>query len=201
MIIHAVLFDVGGVLLRTEDPAPRRALEDRLGLAHGALADLVFNNPVSIAASLGKATPRQIWEHVAERLSFPKDSLEELQKGFWAGDRWDQALIDFVKDLRPERRTAVVSNAWPDARQAFAPLETCGAFETLIISAEEGMMKPDPRIFQLALDRLETQPDRAVLVDDTPVNLKSAAALGIHAVRFTNQEEVMAELRRMLGRS
>jgi HAD superfamily hydrolase (TIGR01509 family) len=200
-MIRAVLFDVGGVLLRTEDPVPRRALEDRFGLRRGSLADLVFNNPVSLAATVGKATPRQIWEHVAQRLGLPETSLEELQREFWAGDRWDQTLINFAKALRPRRRTAVLSNAWPDAREAFAPLAASGAFDALIISAEEGLMKPDPQIFHLALDRLESRPEQAILVDDTPLNLKAAAALGIRPIPFTNRDDVMAQLRQMLHQS
>jgi HAD superfamily hydrolase (TIGR01509 family) len=199
MTIRAVLFDVGGVLLRTEDPAPRRALEERLGLPRGGLADLVFNSPVSLAASVGKATPGQIWEHIGQRLALPPASLEEVQREFWAGDRWDQRLIDFVRALRPRRRTAVLSNAWPDARESFAPLLTSGAFEALIISAEEGLMKPDPQFFQLALDRLETRPQETILVDDMPANVQSARALGMGAVQFTNTDDVVAQLRRMLG--
>jgi epoxide hydrolase-like predicted phosphatase len=196
--IRAVVFDVGGVLLRTEDPAPRRALEQRLGLPAGALADLVFNNPVSLAASVGKATPREIWEYVGRKLGLGPESLEEVQREFWAGDRWDQALIGFIKGLRPQKRTAVLSNAWSDAREAFGPLVASGAFEAIFISAEEGLMKPDPKFFGLALDRLDVRPEEAVLVDDTPANLQSASVLGIRTVPFTNTEEVLAELSRML---
>lgn len=199
MPIRAVVFDVGGVLLRTEDPAPRRALEQRLGLPAGGLADLVFNSPVSLSASVGKATPQEIWEYVGQRLGLDPESLEQAQREFWAGDRWDQALIGFVKGLRPQRRTAVLSNAWSDAREAFGPLVASGAFEAIFISAEEGLMKPDPRFFRLALDRLGARPEEAVLVDDTPANLQSASAEGIRTIRFTNTDEVLAELSRLLG--
>jgi HAD superfamily hydrolase (TIGR01509 family) len=199
MPIRVVVLDVGGVLLRTEDPAPRRALEQRLGLAAGALADLVFNSPVSLAASVGKATPQEIWEYVGQKLGLAPESLDQVQREFWAGDRWDQALIGFVKGLRPQRRTAVLSNAWSDAREAFGLLVASGAFEALFISAEEGLMKPDPRFFRLALDRLGARPEETVLVDDTPVNLQSASVLGIRTVPFTNTEEVLAELSRLLG--
>jgi len=139
MTIRAVLFDVGGVLLRTEDPRPRRALEERLGLTAGAFEDLVFNSPVSLAASIGQATSQQVWEHVRQRLALPPGSLEQVQREFWAGDCWDQTLIGFAKSLRPDRRTAVLSNAWPDARESFAPLLTSGAFQAILISAEEAL--------------------------------------------------------------
>jgi len=201
MPIRAVVFDVGGVLLRTEDPAPRRALEQRFGLPAGALADLVFNNPVSLAASVGKATPREIWEYVGQKLGLGPRSLEQVQREFWAGDRWDQALIGFVKGLRPQRRTAVLSNAWSDAREAFGPLVASGAFEAMFISAEEGLMKPDPQFFQLALDRLGTRAEEAILVDDMPINLQSASALGIRTVPFTNMDRVVIQLKGMLGLS
>jgi HAD superfamily hydrolase (TIGR01509 family) len=75
-----------------------------------------------------------------------------------------------------------------------------GAFEAIFISAEEGLMKPDPRFFRFALDRLDARPEETVLVDDTPANLQSACAQGIRTVLFTTTEEVLDQLSRMLGR-
>jgi len=198
MTFHAVLFDVGGVLLRTEDPGPRRALERRFGLPAGAFEQLVFNSPISQAASVGQATSQQVWEHVRQQLGLSPASLEQVQREFWAGDRWNKTLIRFAKSLRPSYQTAVLSNAWPDARESFAPLLASEAFQTILISAEEGLMKPDPRFFQLALGRLCTPAEETVLVDDLPVNLQSARGLGMGAVQFTNTGEVVDQIRQML---
>jgi FMN phosphatase YigB (HAD superfamily) len=53
MPIRGVLFDVGGVLVRTEDPAPRLRWAEKLHLAPASLADIVFENPVARQATMG----------------------------------------------------------------------------------------------------------------------------------------------------
>ena len=53
IMIKAIIFDVGGVLVRTEDHAPRRKLEERLGLAPGEAERLVYNSDMGRAAQRG----------------------------------------------------------------------------------------------------------------------------------------------------
>jgi putative hydrolase of the HAD superfamily len=68
----------------------------------------------------------------------------------------------------------------------------------LIISAEVGLRKPDPRIFQLALERLKAAPAEAVFIDDFGINLQAARAAGLHAIKFIDPLQVRAELQRVL---
>ena len=61
------------------------------------------------------------------------------------------------------------------------------------------MVKPDPRIYQLILERLEVQPAEALFVDDYPRNIDAALALGMAAVRFTSTKVLKSDLRRYLA--
>jgi len=196
--VKAVAFDIGGVLLRTEDQSTRRVLEARFGLAPGGLADLVFNSPVSQKATLGLAREEDVWAFVANRLKLVNGQLEELRRQFWAGDAWDETLLSFAKGLRPAARTGVLSNAWPDARKAFAAHLGPRTFDTVVISAEEGCAKPDERIYRLLLERLETLPGETVFIDDLAENVEAAKAIGMQAIRFTSSAEVLDNVRRLL---
>lgn len=196
--VKAVAFDIGGVLLRTEDQSTRRVLEARFGLAPGGLADLVFNSPVSQKATLGLAREEDVWAFVANRLKLVNGQLEELRRQFWAGDAWDETLLSFAEGLRPAARTGVLSNAWPDARKAFASHLGPRTFDTVIISAEEGCAKPDERIFRLLLERLGTLPAETVFIDDLVENVEAAQAIGMQAIRFTSSAEVLDSVRRLL---
>lgn len=53
----------------------------------------------------------------------------------------------------------------------------------VVESCLEGICKPDPRIFQLCLQRLSLQPSEAIFLDDLGPNLKVAASLGIHTIK------------------
>jgi len=196
--LQAVVFDVGGVLLRTEDPSPRRRWEQRLGLPARGLADLVFNSPVSLQAMVGLADASAIWAYVGQHLGLGDGQLEELRADFWRGDQWDRTLLAFAQGLRPSLRTGVLSNAWPDARREFAPEIGPEGFDVVVISAEEGFRKPERRIYELLLSRLEVPASAAAFVDDMPENVAAAEALGMQALLFTTTAEVIARLRAML---
>ena len=71
--------------------------------------------------------------------------------------------------------------------------------ETIIISAEEKMAKPDPEIYELALERLNAAPEACLFVDDQVVNVEAAQALGMQAVQFTDNDRTIRAIRELLA--
>jgi HAD superfamily hydrolase (TIGR01509 family) len=67
-------------------------------------------------------------------------------------------------------------------------------------SGDEGIAKPDPKVFELTLERLGVKPDEAVFVDDTREHVKAAQELGLQGILFTTAEELEKELGDLLGR-
>lgn len=199
MSIRAVIFDMGGVLLRSESESGRRKWEQRLGLAEGELAEIVFNSPVSRQATVGRATDEDVWAHVASRFGLDWETLRQLRRDFWSGDRVDTELADFLRGLRPRYKTAILSNAWPGARKALTERWGLGnAVDEIIISAEEGVAKPDPAIYHIALRRLGVGAAEAVFVDDMPANVEAARVLGMHGVQFRTREQTIADVKAIL---
>ena len=88
--------------------------------------------------------------------------------------------------------------AWSDARDMFSRLFGLDqAFDLLIISAEEGLTKPDPRVYHLAAERLGIQPHEAIFVDDFIENVEGARAVGMHAIHYQPGLDVRAELEKL----
>jgi putative hydrolase of the HAD superfamily len=196
--IKAVIFDVGGVLLRTEDLSGRRKWADRYGLGPWELADAVFNSPVAGSATLGQATEAEVWEAVRAALDLSPDELRKFRHDFWSGDRFDEPLLDWVAGLRGRYRTGILSNAWGNAREFLTSQpKITAAFEALIISAEEGVMKPQAEIYDRAVKRLGVQPAEAVFVDDVADNVEAARRFGMAAIQFRVGLNVPAELERL----
>jgi putative hydrolase of the HAD superfamily len=196
--IRGVLFDVGGVLLRTEDLAPRRKWEQKFGLPEWGLAEAVFNSPPSRRASLGVGGPVEIWTHVAERFGLDENEIIEFQRDFWAGDRLDEELLVYIASLRPRYLTAVLSNAWPDMRaylEQSPPVRA--AFDRIFVSAELGMAKPDPRIYRHVLAELGLRPEEAIFVDDLRENVEAAQSVGMAGLVYHAGMDVPAELGRI----
>lgn len=198
-MIRAVMFDFGGVLVRASDPVRRRAWETRLGLPENALARTLFESEVAERAMIGRATDADAWRHLAATYGLSEAQLRDLQREFWLDDQLDAGLADFLRDLRPRYKTAILSNAWPGARESFmSDFGLHRVVDAMIISAEEGVAKPDARIYRVALDRLGVQPEEAVFVDDLAVNVEGARALGMQAIRFQDRHQVLAELQHVL---
>jgi putative hydrolase of the HAD superfamily len=72
-------------------------------------------------------------------------------------------------------------------------------FEVIIESSKVGLRKPDPEIYQLALDRLSVKAEEAVYLDDLGINCKPAAALGMTAIKVTSGDQAIDELSTTLG--
>jgi len=200
--IEAVIWDLGGVILRTEDRRMRAAWESRLNLPEGELDKLVFAGEMGRKAALGQAQAEDVWRWVGSRLELTPEELERLQHEFWQGDQLDRALVQFIRELRQDCRTALLSNAWPGMRQMIKnEWGIADCFDDLFISAELGLAKPDPKIYRLALDRLDLPPARAVFIDDFSENVRAATALGLRAIQFLSSKQAMQAVNLQLGKT
>jgi epoxide hydrolase-like predicted phosphatase len=197
--IRAVIFDFGDVLFRTEDPRRRRKWEKHLGLPEGELVNLVFESEVADHSIVGQATEADVWRYVATTYSLNDEQLSELRLDFWSSWRLDAELVDFLGDLRPRYKTAILSNAWPGAREVFTQmLRLDEVVDAMIISAEEGVAKPDARIYQIAVDRIGVQPEEAVFVDDKEENVQVAQEYGIWSIQFKSTQQAIVDVQRYL---
>jgi len=94
----------------------------------------------------------------------------------------------------------LITNAWRDARRAFDERwHILDAFDQVVISAEEGVMKPDLRIYRLALERLGVAAEQAVFVDDFAENVAAARWAGMHAVHFRTTDQALDDVEQLLG--
>ncbi len=198
MTVRAIFFDLGGVVVRTEYQAPREHLAERLNTTYEDLSRIVFESESSQQASIGLITTEAHWQAVARRLGRPVSEIKSLREEFFAGDVLDSSLLDFIRSLRPRFKTGVISNAWPDSRDYLVEHRAEDAFDVVVISAEVGVMKPEPRIYQIALDKLGVTANEAVFIDDTPANIEAARALGMRGILFKESTRVLSDLKEIM---
>jgi epoxide hydrolase-like predicted phosphatase len=197
--IRAVVWDMGGVILRTMDWDLRSQWEDRLGLPRMQLTRMVFESDAGRRATLGQASDNDVWQSVADALNLDPRTRDQLRRDYFGRDQIDSALMEFIRGLRSRVRVGMITNAWPDVRRYLEnEAKIADAFDPLIVSAEVGLAKPDPRIYQLALERLGVQPAEAVFVDDFEDNVAGARWVGMQAVHFTSTPQAIAAVRALL---
>jgi glucose-1-phosphatase len=198
--IRAVVFDLGGVLVRTEDGAGRERLARQFGKTHQELETLVFSSDSGQRAQSGELSETQHWQNVADALHLTPPALRNFQREFWCGDRLDDQLVEFIRRLRPQYKTGLLSNNYPVLRRLLREKwHIEDAFDSIVISAEVGLLKPDPRIYRLALDQLGVAAGEAVFVDDFIHNLAGAEAVGMQTVHFKNPTQAQVDLLNLLN--
>ena len=198
--IKAVIFDFGGVLVGMIDDRPRLKLAEQLGVPLSRLDDLVFYSKSAQKASMGEIKVGQHWQAVGEALGIKPEDMPDILEQYWSADDVNWVLLDFIRNLRPRFKVGLLSNAWDDLRETMhTRWDIDGLFDELIISAEVGLVKPDPRVFYLALDRLGVEAPEAVFIDDMQVNVEAARQLGMAGIQFLDTRQTLVELQAMLG--
>lgn len=197
MAIKAVIFDLGGVLVRTEFPEVRQRLEERLGFAPGTLGQTVWGGEDWELAQIGRISYEEYWRRVGAALGFSSnEEIKNFRREYFSGDRVDQGLVGLIRQLRPRYKIGLLSNApdrlgiWLDEEWGIKDL-----FDSIVYSAKVGIVKPDPRMFHLILEQLDVAPSEVLFIDDYPRNIDAALALGMQTIHFTNTKALREQLR------
>ena len=199
MLIRAIVFDIGGVLeldvIELVDIGLDARWEQRLGLQPGELDRRM--EPVWHAGSLGECTEEHVHQEMMKRLGMNQKQVEEYMREMWDWycGRLNEPMANFFRSLRPRYHTAILSNSFVGARreeqQRYHFEEMC---DLIIYTHEEGIAKPDQRIFKLACERLGVQPAEMIFLDDHKPNVEAACILGIHAILFRNNAQAIADI-------
>ena len=198
MKIQAVFFDFGGVIQRTEYQAPRQHLAQRFSMEYDDIDNIVFNSPTAKQATVGAISVQKHWEALAKRLKVNKEQITGVENEFFAGDVIDHSIVEYLRSLRPRFKTGLISNAWSDMREYLVRKKLDAVFDTLTISAEVGVAKPEAKIYHLALEQAQVQPEAAVFVDDVLANIEACEALGMKGILFKDPQEAMEQLKKLL---
>ncbi|GAB3543677.1 HAD-IA family hydrolase [Actinopolyspora lacussalsi] len=108
----------------------------------------------------------------------------------------DEEMMRLVTALRDSgTRTGLLSNSWGNSYpwQRLGPL-----FDQAIVSGEVGLRKPDPRIYHLALRRLDTPPERTLFVDDVRANIAAAEEIGMHTILHQDAKRTRTRLTELI---
>ncbi len=207
--MKAVLLDIGGVIIRTDDPAPRERLARRFGMDREGLDHLVFQSAAADAAERGEASEEAVWGAVQKALNLPAVEMDDFQKEFWGGDIADASLFDLLTGLRARFgcRVGLLTNNWRRDPlemfwQRFGLPENMvrSAVDVVISSATLGVKKPDPRIYAAALQRLGAQAAETVFIDDFETNIAAARQLGFETILFESPTQTRRDLLALLER-
>ncbi|MFP5224156.1 MAG: HAD family hydrolase [Actinomycetota bacterium] len=204
---EALLLDYGGVLTTSvhgsfEAFCEREELDIRLFRQVLGSALMDASSPAA-RVEVGDLDPEGFDREMAALLSAGlgcEVRPDGLVSRLFQGVRTEPAMVDAVADIRSHGTTVVlVSNSWGGA--TYDPAVIDALFDSVIISGDVGVRKPDREIFELAAKRAGTTTDRCVFVDDLPLNCDGARAVGMRAIHHVEPGPTISVLRELFGGS
>jgi HAD superfamily hydrolase (TIGR01509 family) len=203
MKIKAVVLDIGGVIVRTEDPAGRQALQNQFDLPERGVERLVFDSKEAAASTVGHLDAWEVWDSVGKKLNLSASELDEFISKFWQGDVFDHTLFQYFQHLRSDYTTALLTNAWQGARTDLANrygIIEGKSVDHLLISSELGVAKPDIAIYQILRQTVNQDFENILFVDDFIENILAANTLGIQTIHYQPSMNLVSEIQSALNK-
>lgn len=209
--VKAVLWDFGGVIA-TSPFSSFAAYEAELGLPDGLIRQINSTNPDTNAWAKLERSEVSIDEFAA---LFEADALAlgysldaRVMMAGLRGAQLRPEMVEAVRRCHKRLKTGLITNNFvTGSSEGTAPSGGRGAlfariseyFDVVIESATAGIRKPDPRVYELACEKLGVEPHEAVFLDDLGVNLKPARSMGMRTIKVVEPEDALAELQEIVG--
>jgi epoxide hydrolase-like predicted phosphatase len=197
---RAVIFDIGGVLEITPPTRWEQRWATRLGLDVAQFRDRV--DPIWCQGDIGTLDLPEIEKRTAEALKLDELALCALMNDLWTEylGTLNEPLTRYFASLRPRYRTGLLSNSFVGAREreraAYGFEEIC---DVVVYSHEEGVKKPERRVYEIVCERLGVQPREAIFLDDLAACVEGARQVGMTAIMFVNNDQAISEIQDRLG--
>jgi putative hydrolase of the HAD superfamily len=189
-MIRAIIFDFFGVIVG-------KGFENTYRVAGGdPIKDRDFINHNLGQANLGIINDEQFDEAMANHLGL---SVGQWIAAIERADLPDLELLHYIEELHGSYKTAVLSNANRGViHKRINPESLDQCFDQVIVSAEIGLVKPDPEIYRLAANKLGVSPDECIFIDDRKSFTDSAAKIGMSSIHYKGQESLKTSLKSLL---
>jgi putative hydrolase of the HAD superfamily len=187
--IKAVVFDCFGVLVGS-------GLWSIYKQAGGdPVADADFIEELVIQNNAGQLPNGQLNKALADKIGISEEEYMEFVR---ADEKPNVSVFEYIRsELYGKYRLAILSNANTGTIERKIPSELMQYFDTVVVSADVGMQKPDPEIFKHTIRTTGVEPNEALFIDDREVYLPGAVEAGLRALLFnidTFREDISNEL-------
>lgn len=199
----AVLCDLDGVI-RFYDMSQVEEMERAAGLPQGSTAEVAFAPEADLPLMLGRIGKEEWVETIARGLAdrIPWERGHALGTALaGAGFTADATVVDLLRRARAQLHVAIVTNATPWLDDDLERLGIVGLAHDVVGSAGVGIVKPDRRIYELAVERAGVPAERCLFVDDRKENVDAAVALGMAGLHYTGPDDLREALAPVLGHS
>lgn len=142
------------------------------------------------------------WNEFVNRIAKSSHTTPDKVTSLYRTEKLNPLMAGELVRLKSHFKLGLISNAHHEyidslfARSHLAPL-----FDVVAVSSRLGVTKPDPRIFEYTLEKLEVQPSESIFIDDIERNVSSAQELGMHTILYQDFIQYRTDLESILSDS
>jgi len=187
-LIKAVIFDLGGVMLKGDVTKFISTGEKLLGTKAKQGTNTCFDRKLN----LGTSSLRSAFERVFGVKMFDHEFIP-LMKAWLSNWQMDEEMLAFAKKLGKRYKVAVITNSELSYEEKYDE-KLSKVFPLIIYSHRARMIKPDKEIFEHALKKLGLEAEECIMIDDARENGAPCKELGIHFAHFKGINKLEKEL-------
>lgn len=204
--IKAVIFDVGAVLFLAKSKKKGNLLSsfrEACLLLKNVNANLeqVYEDTRDIyfKSSLGKISKKETLKRFSEKLgTSPEKTEKAFEEVYRKNTIENEKLYNYALKLKKNGyKIGISSIQFHLSKKILIPKKYYGHFDALQISCEDGLRKPDKKAFEFILKKLKTEPEESLFIDDKQENLDAAEKLGMKAILFKNNRQLIKDLKKL----
>ena len=207
--IEMVITDFGGVLTTPLNEA-FLSFQDRLevppetfGIAMKEVLEKTGKHPL-FELECGRITEAEFDDQLADALEphiGHRPNIRQFGLDLFGELKVNSGMIDLIREVKRDgyRASLLTNNVkeWEKLWREMIPVDEL--FETVVDSAFVGVRKPDPRIYELILGRVDLPPEACIFIDDMKINCEAATELGLHSVHFRETAQARADVHEILS--
>ncbi|MDA3814766.1 MAG: HAD family phosphatase [Patescibacteria group bacterium] len=192
--IKAIIFDYGGVITNDLDELLIQDIADKFQLPYGTTLDII--NKLVKPYQRGTISDEDFWNQFSEKVDKKlPNGYESLWIDKYTVEITDQRVLDLIKKLKTAGYvTALLSNTIPPHASFNQKYGFFDLFEPIVLSIETDARKPEEKIYQTMLEKLNLSPGECVFIDDKKEYSDAASKVGIYGLKFDSYEKLVNDL-------
>lgn len=186
-MIKTLIFDIGGVVTKTDFKTIYANFATRIGLPSDAVKNYIDTNVEELL--LGNISLDKFWEDMKSAggnpdLDYPAIWIEEGVKN----REINTELVEIIKKLKENYSVGTLTNLTPSRILLDEEMNLYSIFDYSILSCVEHLKKPNPEFYKLAIQKAEARPEESIFIDDKEKHTNAASELGMNTILYNYGE-------------
>ena len=197
MACELILFDLGGVVVHADSDRLIHHAAQLAGKPFEEVQQTVYHDELLLPFELGRIRPEAYYDGLKTKLKL-RWTYEQFVRAWNDIFAENEDVTWVLRRLRERHKLVALTNTNAlHIEHLKATMPSLELFHDLIASCDVGLRKPDPLIYQLALERsgLNERPQAVVYIDDRPDLVEAGRSVGLMAIRFKNAQQLEQDLR------